>query len=709
MPCCSDHDGRPVIPWRPLLLAALAAAVGGRAAAGELPSLASLLNEPVVSSASRAAETAALAPASTSIVTRDDLRRHGIDSLHDAINFLALGLVTEASWATVEIGARGVLLSGDYGSHVLLQLDGHALNEPWDATAYYDQTAAIPLDLVDHIEVILGPGSVLYGSNAMLGVINVVTRRAGDYRGLHASATGSLPAAGHLALGAGLPLAPGEDDGLVLGLDWYRSQGPRKRYPVMEYGGERWGGEASHQELDVPAAYARFTMGELDLRARAASSRRAATLILGNFDDPRNYERDRWLSLDARWSAALTPTLRLSVRGYGDAYDYLSYTPWTASVDCVEGQDRCAYRGLSVSRWYGGEATLRWDWLADGRFVTLAGVEARRLAIYSKVDYRDLDTGQDERTGDYRKSEVETAAYLQQTASLSRWLRLNAGARLDYDPDLGGHLSPRVAVVSPAWAGGTVKAIYSEAFRTPNYYERFYSDPTMDLAAGNGLRPEIVRSLEAVVEQRIGAQRLRLGAFRTWWRDLIQSVRASDEQVAQAIADGLLVPDATDVYTYANASQVDSWGLNADWDGTSLGQRLRYGASITAARSRQQVDGGEEQLSAAGQLFGNAHVSWEPGGAFPTVGLALRAIGRRPVADTTYDPRPTARPQGELRASVSGPIRAGFCYLAVVNWALTDRTAYAIGPTRDPANGLGDQPVLRTPAFKATLGLRYDR
>lgn len=704
----SKHARRSAAHRRPIYLAALLAVVGGHASAGELPGLAGLLNEPVVSGASRAAETAALAPATTSIVTRDDLRRHGIDSLNDAINFLALGMVTEAGWATVEIGARGVLLSSDYGSHVLLQLDGHALNEPWDATAYYDRTAAIPFDLVDHIEVILGPGSVLYGSSAMLGVINVVTLKAGDFRGLHAAATGSLPAAGHLALGAGLPLAPGEEDGLVLGLDWYRSQGPTKRYPVQEYDGEPWGGQASHQAIEVPAAYARFTKGDLDVRARAASSRRAATLILGNFDDPGNYERDRWLSLDARWSAALTPTVRLSVRGFGDAYDYLAYTPWTAEADCLEGQARCANRSLAVSRWFGGEATLRWDWLGDGRFVTLVGAEARRLGIYSKVDYRDLDTGQDVRTGDYRKAEVESAAHLQQIAVPSRWLRINAGLRLDHDPELGGHLSPRVAVVSPAWAGGTVKAIYSTAFRTPNYYERFYADPTMDLAP-DGLRPETVRSLEGVVEQRLGAQRIRVGVFRTWWRNLIRSVRASDEEIARAIAEGRLVPDATDVYTFANASRIDSWGANADWDGTGLGQRLRYGASVTAAHSRQRADGGEERLAAAGQLYGNARVSWEQGGAFPTIGLALRAISSRPVADTTYDPVPMARPQAELRASLGGPLGGGFSYGASFNWALTDRTAYAIGPIRGPENGLGYQPVLRTSAYRATLGLRYDR
>ncbi len=54
--------------------------------------------------------------------------------------------------------------------------DGHAINEPLFGTARFDRGAGIPLEMVDHIEVILGPGSVLYGSNAMLGVINVITK-----------------------------------------------------------------------------------------------------------------------------------------------------------------------------------------------------------------------------------------------------------------------------------------------------------------------------------------------------------------------------------------------------------------------------------------------------------------------------------------------------------------------------------------------------
>lgn len=689
-----------------LLASVLAAAAR---AEDDVSDLAGLLNEPVVTTASKSAETAGLAPASTSIVTGDDLRRHGIDSLHDAIDYLALGMLAEPAHATPEIGTRGVLLSGDYGNHVLLLIDGHAVNEPWDGTAYYDQSAAIPLDLVDHIEVILGPGSVLYGSSAMLGVINVITKRARDYEGLHLAGMGAYPAAGHASLGVGRPITLGEgrEGGLTAALDWFHSSGPPLDYARQPYDGVEWGGRATHRSVDVPSALARLVLGGLDVRLRAAQSRRAATQVLGDFDDPDNWERDRWLSLDARWSGALSGPLHASARVYGDLYDYASHQPWTSGVDCLDGQSRCTYVSTGASRWLGGELSLTWDWLGDGRVVTLVGGEARRISVASTVDYRDRDSGIDTRTSDFTKGTAVLGAYLQQTLRPVHWLSVNAGLRLDHDGEMGSHLSPRAAVVVPAWTGGTLKAIYSEAFRAPSFFERFYSDPTNQLQAAD-LRPETVRSIEVVVEQRLGAQRLRVAGFRSWWKDLVMTVPASDEQVDAAIAAGRLVPGATGVYLYANASRIESWGGSADWEGSGLGQRLRYGASVTAARSRAVSDGHEAALPAAAQVFGNARVSYEPGGRLPTVGLVVRAAGSRPVAGTDYDPPPRAPSIVEARLALSGALPARLSWGVALDWASTARSAYAVGPTRSPDNGLDVQPVLPLPRYRLTAGLRWD-
>ncbi|HYD42533.1 MAG TPA: TonB-dependent receptor [Anaeromyxobacter sp.] len=692
---------RSILPLLPL-----AAALP--AAAEDLSDLAGLLNEPVVTTASKEAETAGLAPAMTSVFTADDLRRHGFDSLHDAINFLAMGMLTEPAYATPEIGARGVLLTGDYGNHVLLLLDGHAVNEPWDGTAYYDWTAAIPLDVVDHVEVILGPGSVLYGSSAMLGVINVITKRARDWAGLHLEGEGAFPVGGRASVGYGAPLALGDRaGGVTVALEYVQQRGPRLSYERQPYDGVDWGGDATHRRLDVPSGFARLVLGDLDVGVRAALSRRAATQILGDFDDPDNVERDRWLSADARWGARLPGALRLGARVYGDLYDYFAHQPWTAAVDCLEGQDRCAYRANGASRWFGGELSLSRDWLGDGRLVTLLGAEGRRVQVRSTVDYRDLDTGADTRASGFTRGSTIAAAYLQQTLHLRRF-SANAGVRFDHDPALGSHLSPRAALVVPAWRGGTVKAIYSEAFRAPSFYERFYSDPTEQLQAED-LRPETVRSLEAIVEQRLGAQRFRLGGFRTWWRDLVLTVPATDAQVAEAIDDGRLIPGATGVYLYANASRVESWGVNADWEGTGHGQRLRYGASITAARARAVDESGEAKLPAAAQLFGNARVSYDLGGRLPTLALAVRAVASRPVAGTDYDPPPTAPGVVQARVAVSGPAGHGLSYRLALDWASADRTAYAVGPDRSPENGLGRQPLQPMATFRAMAGLRWDR
>jgi outer membrane cobalamin receptor len=690
------------------LLPILSLAAALPAAADDVSDLAGLLNEPVVTTASKAAETAGLAPAMASVFTSDDLRRHGIDSLHDAINLLAMGMLTEPAHATPEIGARGVLLTGDYGNHVLLLLDGHAVNEPWDGTAYYDWTAAIPLDAVDHVEVILGPGSVLYGSSAMLGVINVITKRARDHAGLHLEGEGAFPAGGRASAGYGAPFTIGDRaGGITAAFEYVQQRGPRLSYERQQYDGVDWGGDATHRRLDVPSGFARLVLGELDVGLRAALSRRAATQILGDFDDPDNYERDRWLSADARWGTRLPGALRLGARLYGDLYDYFAHQPWTAAVDCLEGQDRCAYRQLGQSRWVGAELSLTRDWWGDGRVVTLLGGEGRRVQVRSTLDYPDLDTGATTRISSYTEATTVTAAYLQQTIHLRRF-SANAGLRFDHDPALGSHLSPRAALTVPAWKGGTVKAIYSEAFRAPTFYERFSSDPTQQLQATD-LRPETVRSVEAIVEQRLGAQRFRLGGFRTWWRDLVVSVPATDAQVADAVADGRLNEGATGVYLYANASRVESWGVNADWEGTGHGQRLRYGASFTAARARAVDGDGETKLPAAAQLFGNARVSYHLGGRLPTLALAVRAVASRPVAGTDYDPPPAAPGLVQARVAVSGPAGRGLSYRLALDWASADQTAYGVGPDRSPDNGLGHQPLQPLATFRAMAGVRWDR
>lgn len=701
----------------PLLAAmVLLPLAGARAARGDGGELEGLLNEPVVSTASRSAQTAGLAPATTSVITAEDLRRYGLGSLDEAINFVALGMTVEPGPIFAEAGARGVLLTRDYGNHVLVLIDGHAVNEGWDGAAYFDRSLGFPLELVDHIEVSLGPGSVLYGSSAMLAVVNVITLRARALDGLHLAADGSWPLAGHGAASFGKELELwGLTGEVVAGVDYFQSRGPAVTLGPQDTGAKVWGGEATRRAVSVPSVYARFALGRFELDLRAATTRREAVSRAGSFDDPENHDGDRWLSLDARWQQPVTAAFRLDARLYGDLYRYRQLVPsFDAARECLAGQAAgCTYDLQGDSRWAGAEVTGSLDWLHDGATVTLVGVDARLTNVGQEERYWDAATGAPVPTSRFDRTDATAGVYLQQTARPLAWLSANAGLRLDGDRHFGTHLSPRAALVASPWEGGTLKAIYSEAFRAPTGFERYYSDPVSFVAAP-GLAPEVVRSVEAVVEQRWGASRARLGAFRTWWSGLVVVDDATPAELAAAIAGGELAPGTAAASTYRNSERLDGWGLNADLEGSHLGQRLRWGAGLTWGRARTPAEAPAEpqRLPAAAELFGNARVSWDLGGERPVLGLAARFTGPRLVAGTRFDPVPEAKALLELRASASGrfPLVPGLSWRATAGWASAGRSAYAVGPLRVPVPAAGYTAQELAPQQQLTLqlGLRHD-
>lgn len=693
-----------------------------------------LLDQAVLSTASKAsAQPSSIAPATTTTITADDLRRYGIHSLDEALNFFALGMVTESPRQTVEIGARGVLLSTDFGDHVLLLVDGHAVNEQWGGTAYYDRGAGIPFEIIDRIEVILGPGSVLYGSNAMLGVINIVTKRARDVGGLRAVVESELPVSIRAAgtFGKELRLL-GATGGVTVAVEYYASHGPGtpfgpqrgvidavtgapKRFSSAFPANGVWS-SANNPDLffsQAPSGYARLVLGGFELSLRGSLWRRWSPYITGtDLADARGEERDRFLSFDARYRATLSPVARLSARVYGDLYDYREIAPSASAEDCLEGQVQgCNYELRGRSRWLGAEITAAFDWLKDGAVVTLVGVDARlRNAGGTSADYTDDLTGKVVTSGPpYGADEKAAAFFAEQTARVAAWLDLDAGARVDVDERFGAHLSPRVAVVASPWRGARVKALYAEAFRAPSAYERYFSDPKFQVAAAD-LRAETVRSVELSFEQRLGAHRVLATAFRTWWKDLVIDDELSDAQLAAAQKKGLLDPAVGYAYQHRNASSVDNFGGSILFEGAAAARRLRYGASVTAAYARRtEIDGSTTRLPASAQLSGNARASYEIGVGLPIVALAARFVGARPIANTDFTPTPSASPLLQLRATVSGPVPrlGGLSYRVSGDVVAASSSPYAVGPLRSPAPGYKTQETSGIDHFRVTAGLEY--
>ncbi len=712
-------------------------ALGERdARAGDTDDLESLLSQNVVSGASKASESASDAPATVVTLTSDDMNRYGMRSLAEAINFLGMGLVTQDPLHSVEIGGRGVLLTSDYGNHVLVVVDGHSLNEGWDGTAYFEQGLGIPLELVDHIELILGPGSVLYGGNAMLAVINIVTKRARNWKGLHAVAEGGLSpqqsngaftsfAPGNLGttyrLGAGVGQEFelfGKQGEVTAAAEYYDQNGPPFTWgpqKALDPAGNpanfgpntpvgTWGGVTRNEYgTQVPAAYARATLGDFTLMVRGETYSRTTPYVNefnqvdANFDDPTSYERDRWLSADLQYRKAITSRLSMMGRLYGDSYDYLQHTTIDDSSYCpLPVRGACTQDVIGVSRWAGLELQGTYDWFGDGKVETLLGEDARVRYVGATTNIYDGATGRPVGSqGAVDTTGFPYGVYLQQRWRPFEVLHLNGGARFDSDPRGGDRLSPRATTVVDIWKGGALKGIYSEAFRAPSTYEVTYAGE--GAIANPGLRPETVRGVEGSFEQKLGAHRLMIGVFRSWWSDMIQL-----EEVSQA---------GGGTYQYQNSSTLDNYGYNGAFEGR-FGS-FSYGGSATGAYTRRNTATGTYPLTVAPSVYGNLRAAYALPGHWPVLALASDVVGQR-LADRALDgdfpTLPVAPVAVGLRATVSGdvPVVKGLTYRVSWDYSTASVVPYVAGPVQyeDPtvANRPNAElaPVNRMTAF-ATL------
>jgi outer membrane receptor protein involved in Fe transport len=778
-----------------LLAELLARVAGAQTAPSDTSDLQSLLQENVVTTASKSAETSTTAPATSSTLTAEDMRRYGIHSIAEAIDFLSLGAVTADPLSTVEIGARGVLLSADSGDHFLLLVDGHAVNEPYFGAARFDHGAGVPIEMVDHIEVVLGPGSVLYGSNAMLGVINVITKRAKDWHGTHAAAEGDVGQAqvdsSHLARlpdaersqldgwqtsnrlgllswrlmgGAGYEFTLlGKPAEITAAIEYFQQDGPAftfgPQYGGIDYTSAQldqftrpplpatgwWGGIADKDYYTrEPGGQLHVAWGAFDLSVHASTFKRASpyrsrfTHAVEDFNDPDSYDLDRSLWVDLRHKVALSQLVELTSRAYVDSNDFQATQNTSLVSGCVGlpvtgANPTCTYKGISASRWVGLEEQMALDWLRDGSLVTLIGVDGRVRFIGGKFDTSDFNTGKPIHPSESVLSKYDqlVGVYAQQTWQPADWLGLNAGARFDEETRYQGNVSPRIAASARAWQGGTFKAIYAEAFRSPSWGETTLRTP--EQIPGGDLKPERVRSIEGSFEQRFGAHRLLFGGFRSWWSDLVELHALTTQETAQATSAGL-VNGLTDygVVQYRNVSSIDNWGFNAAYEGAS-GEQLRWGATVTGAIARRNdpsLPGAPiEPLTVTPSVFGNARISYDLPGDLPNVAVAAQWMGKR-YADRAFTggwPNallPVAPPQLELRVTISGPVPGlkGLTYRVGANWALADRAPYLAGPLQDSGSICAISPACRTlpssgpnvpqlvpvDPFRVMGGLQYD-
>ena len=142
-----------------------------------------------VTSASKKSETLSNAPAAIYVITGEAIRRGGFSSVPDALRMVPGLYVAQQSAHVWLVSARG--FSNQFNYNMLVLVDGRVVYTPTFGGVYWDVQDP-PLEDIDRIEVIRGPGGALWGANAVNGVINIITKSAAETQGPQASTSAGI-------------------------------------------------------------------------------------------------------------------------------------------------------------------------------------------------------------------------------------------------------------------------------------------------------------------------------------------------------------------------------------------------------------------------------------------------------------------------------------------------------------------------------------
>ncbi|BAL24433.1 TonB-dependent siderophore receptor [Azoarcus sp. KH32C] len=519
-----------------------------------------------VSSASRFVQSAREAPSAVEVITREDIRRYGWKTLTEALTALT-GIYAVNDRAYDFVGARGFLVPGDYNTRFLLMIDGQRTADNVYEQAMFGSEFLLDLSLVDRIEYVPGPGSAIYGSNAIFGVINVITRRTEELPPLQLATRlfddnlheARVTAAKRFKSGASLLISvmQGERDGRN---EKYADPGGT----LLLHGGEVSPDGIAH-DLDRQfrqQLFARYELEALSLTAKYGSRRiKPSSGLYGTlFDDAGISIEDTYFSTVARYQRQLSADLGVDARlEYGEMVYRADYP-----YDDDSG-NRYINHDDTAGAWWSGDARFLYSGLADHKLV--AGFEA---AVDTTARQRNFDVGvavNPSLDADSRRHRTGIYA-LDEWAIAERW-RINAGLRHDRFSIGDSATSPRLGVIWLVDEANTLKLLGGRAYRVPNAYERDYANGFSYLA-NTALEPETMQTIETVWEARPGPLRdYRISLF--------------DYRISNLIAQ---IETSGGALQFQNQSRISARGLELAWrERWTSGAQLQGSVGFNHART----------------------------------------------------------------------------------------------------------------------------
>lgn len=441
-----------------------------------------------VIAASRRNEDVEDAPASISLVSGEELRALAYPTVAEALKGRPGAYVSDDR-AYVSLGVRGLGRLGSYGNRTLVLQDGVATNDDWIGSSYVSYDGMTDLGDVDRVEFVRGPGSVLYGTSAFSGVVNVVTRPV-TKNSVEASVSNAYPnvararVRGDVLLGSGATLWTSVAGAKSQGSDFF----------IPEFAGVTPAGGTAGVARNVDGLEAGTARGRFAWRWLTASyfihthsKHYPGAQFNTMFGDDRAQQTDTRGFFELKAEPSLSKTTNTMSRLYINRYTFTGLYPHP------EGEG-----GLETD-------TFRGHWLgAEQRFTHQL---SRKVSFTLGGEFQwHFDVNQTARdntgfvlydAGSTAKPFTVAAAYLAVDGEVARNTRVSLGTRLDHYSTSGDSASPRLATIVQPWHNAVLKLIVGRAFRAPSVYELYYNDGGYTQLPNPGLKPEAIYSAEA--------------------------------------------------------------------------------------------------------------------------------------------------------------------------------------------------------------------
>jgi outer membrane receptor protein involved in Fe transport len=483
---------------------------------GQQAELLDLKLEPLhrVSAVSRYAEDIDDAPSSVTVIDGQELRAFGYPTIAEALRGVR-GVYLSNDRAYVSAGIRGLGQPNDYGNRLLVLSDGASLNDNIVSSSYIGSDARVDLHDIERIEVVRGPGSLLYGTGAFSGVVNLVPKGKDDPNDLHVAVGTYDNAVAHARAGFHYNFTPtvgmwasvsgARSDGIdlpvtlasppagqaatqtVSNVDYFRSAGTQGRF---------WAGPLTVQWLfhtrdqHIPVGLFQTVLG-----------------------DSRTVYSDTRYLLEVRYEPKLSDTVQLFLRAHANRYVFGGTFAYPIDDAHPYADATSTSTENYYGTWMGGEARVVFTPWGKALRVTAGGEGQGAPQADTHGSFPNqpayLDSHHPYGFG---------AGYLVAEGSPVKWLRLSGGARVDDYTTFGAVLVPRGAVIVKPWTGGVLKIMGGRAFRAPSIYEQFYNDggntqlPGVDPARNRKLDPESIVSGEVELSQRFADDWVALAA-----------------------------------------------------------------------------------------------------------------------------------------------------------------------------------------------------